>query len=336
MQMSVQLCLRASLFLIAAAVIYSGNGLLMVPAQISADLIAFSLLLDLAVWVPFLYYLLLARRGLAPAFVTKLLATSGVLTAFYWMPQQAWLATAKTGYLYVMLATGGVLFGIGAWRFVQAWRQSSHLSGEQRVVFLAEHTGRSQGLIKLMTLEWITVYYGTLGWGLRRQADNQNTFSYHQKSGAVGMIVGLSLFHIPGLIFTHIIFHNIEPVLATVLTVLHLYSMAFGLAHAMAMRNRFIAVSPDTLHLRNGLLMQADIAFNDIAEISRVSSLEVEEKTPGQIHLDFLGQANVLVTLKSRCRLPILMGLRKPCDSLVLALDEPAAFLRAVQPHLGN
>ena len=77
---------RFALFLLFALSIYGGNLRLLVPSELSPNLIAISLIIDLALWVPFLYCLPLSRSQLAPKGLVRLLASAGLICSFDLMP----------------------------------------------------------------------------------------------------------------------------------------------------------------------------------------------------------------------------------------------------------
>lgn len=324
---------RISVFLILGMGVYAGNLLQLMPSSLPPDLIGASLLLDLCLWVPLLYHFLLARPGIGPVFLGRLLLTAGLATSLYLMPQDSLLFSLKSLLPKLMLLVAALLLCRSLWRMARCWPALKPLPAEERIAALAQVAVPGK-LAKLIEGEWLGIYYGLFGWRLVTKPDERRSFSYHQKSGAVGMLIGLSLFQLPGLVFTHIIFLHISPTLALVLTVGHIYTLYFGLSQAMAMKHRPMLLSAEGLRLRSGLLFDQLIPWDAIASIDTASLISLSERKPGRLNIGLFGHANLLISFRQKQRISLLAGLGKEVNELVLGLDNPHAFRSACLAHM--
>ncbi|MDF2176859.1 hypothetical protein P2G88_01160 [Aliiglaciecola sp. CAU 1673] len=323
---------RWSVFIALSSLIYFGNLHLIQPSNLKVDWIALSMLLDLVVWVPLLYYFLLMRQRLAPALLMRPLVMAGVLCCLWMTPPGSFLEPVKSSYPYVLAGLASLAATYTLFTFTLAWHRSQALSGEPRVAYLAEAVGGRFGLTTWLQSEWLAFYYALRGWGLKTSADNQTSFSYHVKSGAVGLLIGSSLFHIPGIIFSHIIFHHISPLIAWLLTAGHLYTMFLTLSQAMAIKHRHIQLSDEGMLLRCGLLFDCQIPWQQIDSVSRVA-MGCEEKAPDLLRAYMLGHVNLEVRLKSAQKVSLLAGISKQVTRIHLGLDDPQAFIRRCEEH---
>lgn len=334
---SQNVALKWGIFCVLLILIYSMNLHLLSINEISVNLVSLSLIIDLSIWVPLVYHFVIVRSGLGPRFITKTLVSVGLLSTFYLLPSGSFLAPLATYYPFMLIAGLAVVATLGITRFIPAFIKSRHMETDKRIEFLAMQTAKKAWIANALKSEWMALYYVIFGWRLARTPNTTNQFSYHQKSGNVGLVIGLSIFQIPGLIFTHIIFYNISPIVAVVLTIGHIYSLYFGLSQAMAMKNRFIKIEGDNLYLRCGLLFDVCIPINMIQSVHTISANAAEEKVAEQIKATFFGFANIRITLKETIKLPIFAGLSKDCHQIIIGLDEPSIFsnlmLSEIQKH---
>jgi hypothetical protein len=302
--------------------------------DLSVNLMSLSLLVDLVFWVPLIYHFAIARSGLGPKFLTKILFSVGLLSTIYLVPQGSFLSPLVTYYPYLALSVIGVIAILGIKRFIPAFFVSKNMSIDNRIAFIANETAGSNWFASVLKTEWTAIYYGIFGWRLRRSANNETEFSYHIKSGNVGLLIGLSIFQLPSLIFTHIIFHNISPVTAIVLTIAHIYTLYFGLSQAMAMKNRYVCLSDDKLHLKCGLMFDTAIPLSRIKRISRISALDAEQEVEDRVKATFFGFANVKIELNESTNVPVFSGLSKACTEIIIGLDEPVKFCEQVKKEI--
>lgn len=329
-----QKALKWSSFLMVTIFIYAMNLHLLYTPNLSVDVVAMSLLIDLVIWVPLIYHWVIVRKDVGPKFITKLLLSIGLVMSYHLIPAEAFIRPLADFYPAMLAILVSTIIVLAITRLVPAITNSRDMPPEERIHYLASKVCRGSGFENVLKTEWMAMYYGVFGWRLQKSPDQKKTFSYHQKSGNVGLIIGLSIFQIPGLIFTHIIFHNISPIIALVLTVAHIYTLYFGLSQAMAMRNRFIHIGTDHVALKCGLMFDADIAISNIKQVKKVSALETEEDVDGQLKATFFGFSNIRIELYSAQKIPIFAGMTTSCDQIVIGVDEANAFVRQLNLRL--
>ncbi|MCC2616039.1 hypothetical protein LJ739_07285 [Aestuariibacter halophilus] len=324
-------------FLTLTICLYVGNLLWVLPSTLPANLIALTLVLDWALWVPVTYYLLLVRHRLAPAMLTRLLFAIGLLAAFWQAPQQSLLSEYAPIYRMALLCVAGGWLLLSAWRLYLGMRHSRHLQGESRIEHVARRVaGKNSPLFaNLLAQEWLTWYYAIMGWRLNTACDQVTRFSYHQKSGHSGMLIGIAVFHLPSLVFSHIIFANLFPLLAWLLTIGHVYTLQFTLAQAMAVRHRPIILSDHGLTIRCGLLFDTFIPWQAIRSVESLAGRD-NQSTPGVLQASMFGHANVAIKLTGNTRLSVFAGLCKTVHTVHVGVDQRGEFLQACQHQQHN
>ena len=322
---------RILVFFAFAIGIYFGNFQFVLDSSLGPNVIALSLVLDLVVWVPLLYFFILVRSGSGKSSFMPLLVSVGVFTSLRWAPQGSFLSPIKEFYLYFLLALATAVFVWFFARFLMGWKRTADLSGEQRVIALAQRTAGKGNFASLIQAEWLTIYYGLFAWRRVTTADNQESFSYHHKSGSPAMLIFLSLFQIPSLCFTHIIFHSMSPVIAMVFTVGHIYTLFFGLSQAMAIKHRPIFVKDGKIRVRCGLMFDFDLPVSEVNRVEDISGFDLLEKQEGRLEINMLGHSNLQLVLNQKFKVPLMAGLSKSVDTLVLGLDDLASFKQALR-----
>ena len=324
----------STLFILLACVIYAGNISFVLPSSMSPDLIAVSLVIDLAVWVPLLYYALLARKGYGPKSLLKVLFTIGLLTSVFLMPEQSMLEPIRFWYPFVMLSGAAIVAGVAVYRFSRAFCRSQSLSGEKRIAFLSQSTVGKGWFADILQAEWTGIYYGIFGWRLNTQTNDTTRFGYVDKNGAVSLLIFMSLFQIPSLFFTHIIFHNISPGLAMFMTVAHIYTLFFGLSQANAMRHRPMELTSEGVQVRCGLLFDSCIQYSDIAKIEHFRPGLTGEKDKNALTVSLFGNDNICLILKRKVRIPVIASWGKSVDKIYLGVDAPHALVRQINQRI--
>ena len=321
---------RVAIFGFFALAIYLGNARLVVPSELPPSLIAVGVAIDLILWVPLLYYLIMQRSGAGPAFITRLLVTAGVFSTLAMLPENSVIAVLRAHYPAAIgvFAVGATL--ILTYRLARAWPEAVGLGAEERISLLSERLFGKSGVASIIRSEWTCAYYAVCGWRRSPEADQRTRFSYHKNSGAVGTLIGMSILHIPGVFFWHLIVHHAWPALALVFTGLHVYTMVFTVGQAMAMRHRFMEVSSTHLNLRFGMLFDTQIPLSAIDRVERATWSDLE-KAPGRLCATFAAMANVRIVFHKPQKISLMAGITKPCTELVLGVDAPLQLMDALR-----
>lgn len=318
-------------FATLATIVYVGAVKFMAPGPLPADLVAVCLILDLCIWVPGAYYVLLVRRQLASAAGVRFWFITGLSCSCYLAPEQSFLLIFQPYYVTVALCIAAILVSIQLFRIILAWRSTSNLKGEQRICQIVERLRFNPKLASVIRSEWLGLYYGIFGWRLNTTTDNCNSFSYHHKNGTSTLLICLAVFQIPSAAFTHIIFHHIAPTLALLLTFLHIYTLFFTLSQAIAMRHRPIMLNLDSVTVRCGLMFEFELPYGDIAAISRYRLTDTTSDVSERIQASLFGNANVRLQLKHRCPIPFIFGIEKMATEVCFEVDNYDQFQRQLQ-----
>lgn len=323
-----RLCL--ALFGLMAAVIYAGNLRFVVPSDLSPELIALGVAIDLVAWVPLLYYLIVQRTGAGPAFVTRLLVVAGVLVTLATVPDSEILRQVQTAYPMLLAAIAATALTFMIAKAARTWPRIRGLSAEGRIDVLSTELFGSAAFSRVMRSEWLSLYYAFFGWRQPEEVDQRLQFSHDRNSGAVGTLLALSVLHVPGLFFWHLIVMHAWPGIAVVFTVLHVYTTVFTVGQAMAIRHRHLLLTDEGLRVRYGLFFENLIDYSTIERVERATWSDLE-KAPGRLCATLAADVNIKIIFNKPQRLIVVAGLSKPCTELVLGVDAPTQFIAALQ-----
>ena len=324
-----------TVFMLLTALAYIGNIHFMLASDLPVNLVTTSMIVDLGVFVPLFFYWLLYRNGIASAFWIKPLVIGGLATAIFILPDSLFINTIKTYYPFLVASVAVVFTSLMVLRVYLANKRAINLVGEQKINFLTRQALGKSWLSDLMRAEWLTFHYFKNGWSKAAKANDQTSYSYHNKSGARGLIFGITAFHIPGLIFTHIVITQLWPVAAVLLTALHLYSMYFFLAQANAMQHRLIEVRSGALYVYCGLLFENCVSLSMIDRIDTTCANDFE-KLKDRVQMSLFGYANIKIVLKEPHSWTVLAGVKKSAKEVIIGVDEPHKFISAIQNEMQN
>jgi hypothetical protein len=305
-------------------------------AQLSSELKGLILFFDLCVVIPLLYHFTLAQKGLSPKFYAVVLFNIGMLTTIIKVPNNTPIEQLTHYYLYalsVVLAGAIIYFCI---RLVQCAAKYSGINGEEKLTFMANDIGKNTWFSKVLLAELLTFYYAFCTWSALPKPNTSNLFSYHQKSGHYAMIIGITVFHIPGVAFLHVLLANVWPEVLLIFTALHIYTFYLCFAFAKSIKRRLIRLDSHTLHFQCGLLFSNNINISDIKEAKVVGYALGEEKVSTRLNASLLGFSNVLVTLRRPITLQIFSGISQTYNEVLIGVDEPNAFTQAINAASNN
>lgn len=129
----------------------------------------------------------------------------------------------------------------------------------------------------------------------------------------------------------HVLLSLYSPTVALVATALSTYGWLFLYAEYRATLLRATTLEDDAVHIRHGVLGDQRVPYAAIAAVERVDVRP--RRARGQLRFVGTVNANLRLILRPRAQLDTLLG-RRPVDVVHLGLDEPAAFITALQPKL--
>lgn len=323
-----------SSFLLLAASVYFFVFHLLSLEQIHDEIKGLILFVDLTIVLPSIYFLFVAKKGFAPRLLVFPLISAGLLTTINFVPEGT-LISQLTSYYFVFgcIAISAVL-SYFTYKLVLGVRRFNHVTGEQKIEVMMNFIVGNTRFSKILQTEILTFYYAICCWFKDEGQDNTGAFSYHKKSGHYGMVIGITVFHIPGIVFVHIMFANLAPQLLLALTLLHLYSFYFCIAFARALIHRPLRMENEHIQIRCGLLFNNAISIDDIASVETISLVASEEPVKTRLKATLFGHCNVLIKLKTTVELDIISGLSKKCDQVLLGVDEPGQFISTLRVRI--
>ena len=326
------------LFALVAAAIYIGDYALLTGPhfQTQPRLLRIGVLVDVLIVVPCLYLFLVWRRDY-PRVGLLLLLYGGATFAYALLPpEQNWVREALPYWRIAMLIAAGGMLVVVLIRISRVLRltQQQQIRGEARVVAVADAVAFGKpALSRVLRSEFLTLYYALFGARREPQATpGQQRFTYHLKTGAVGMLIGFTVFQLPEIPLLHLLLAQWSPALAWLLTGLSCYGLALGPALAYAMKHRPILLDDRRLLLQMSLVYEAEIPLAAIAEVRAVGWRDDTEPLPARcLRAHMLAGPNLEIRLQHELIAQRMFGWRQRFDRVRLYVDEPQQLLNALQ-----
>lgn len=324
---------RPAGFALFAATIY-GAALLVaphIPFATAQGMVAVVLTLDLVVFVPLAYHLLLVRGRGWPAVTTGAIFFWSLFAAHFVIPSahQAFLhlLTYAAVPLEVLL-TSYVLFK--ATRKVQ--RVGIRRSDPEGTDLL-EHLRRTMRqaldvriLADAVAYEMAVFYYALFSWR-RSEAvarSKAQTYTYHETSGYGTMLAGIMMAVTVELVAGHLLLHLWNPTVAWIHTALGLYGTLWLIGDYRAMRFRPIYLRDDALQVRCGLRWSMRIPLPDIAGVDQARRHHSNEE--GYLNASPSLSPQFVIRLKCPIVAEGPYGTQKNVQVLAISVDEPEQF----------
>lgn len=331
------------LFALVAAAIYLGDYALLTGPHMQARplLLSVGILVDVLIVVPCLYLFLVWRRDYPRAGLLLVFYAGAAFTYALLPPEQNWVREALPYWRMAMLIAAGGMLVVVLIRITRVLRltQQQQIRGEARVVAVADAVAFGKpALGRMLRSEFLTLYYALFGARREPQATpGQQRFTYHLKTGAVGMLIGFTVFQLPEIPLLHVLLAQWSPPLAWLLTGLSCYGLALGPALAHAMKHRPILLDEQRLLLQMSLVYEAEIPLAVIADVRALSWRDTPEPLPSRcLRAHMLAGPNLEIRLHHELVAQRMFGLRQRFDQVRLYVDEPQQLLSALQQACGG
>ncbi len=320
------------LLLLACTLIIGIDRMVVTTAEYHSNPVLFQLAItiDIALFLPFLYYLSIRRRAvplttLVPVFIACLVIASWVLPA----DGQRFLGWVK--WLLVPLEVS-----IMAYILLTVRRTMASFKAERSLVpgFVEQLDAAllkvfpSTRLAAVLGTEIGVIHYGLFGWRKRTEAGDQRPSTYHVHC-SYNAILGVFYFLIAlETVFLHLLIARWTVIGAWVLTALSIYGLLFLFADRNAVLRRPILLDPSTLHVRIGMRWRVAIPLEAIVSARIIGASE--QPAPGSADLLLLGTSNVALDLDRELVATGLYGITRKFSQLRLAVDDREAFVKAL------
>ena len=287
---------------------------------------------DLAVTIPFLYWLCVVRPGRAPAITLVPVVLVGLFATRMVVPAEHREILAPLPLLALpleLLAAGAIV--VRARRaLVRVRGLASPPSGwlERLEVGAREAFGESRA-IDVLVSELAFVRYAVLGWGRAAEAPPGATaFSYHRERGWGAVLAALLLLLAAEGTVAHLLLAQWSPVVAWIWTGLDLYAVLWLLGDMNGLRLRPVLLWPDRLEVRFGLRWRATIPLDRIARVERLAADPEDWKRKGSLKLALLDPPDLKITFAEPVVFHGPVGLRRRVSRLGLLVDDSVELER--------
>lgn len=192
--------------------------------------------------------------------------------------------------------------------------------------------------VSIILTECKLIYYAFLSWR-EKVPDGECTYSYHKKTGAIGVYIMIIHATVIESIGFHYLLHQWNPVIAWILLILNVYAMIYFLAEIQAMRKNPIVVTEEQVIIQIGLGKKVVLPFTQIDNIAFYKGESLTAKEEKEVLdatvMEFIKEpATFEITLKEPVKVQLLYGFTKTVSRVYLNVDEKRKFYDAVTERL--
>jgi hypothetical protein len=288
--------------------------------------VAWGALADLMLTVPALYYLLLVRPGYSSWVPMVAIGLAGARATAFVLPEAMRMNLVSLPWL---------LAPVEVWvlaRILRRLRRNAATTAchdpVERLQQAAQSVLPHPVVARVVAEELAVFYYALFSWRSQphTRPDARAFFcgeasGYHQFALVIGVSVvfeGIAM---------HLLLHQWSPVAAWIATALDAYALLWLTALSRSLYLRPMLFDGEVLHLRVGLLWQAEIPLR---EVQRISPVTQEALPAGCRTLTFLNPPHLCLEMKAPLRLRGPYGLGRTVNSIAIAVDDPASLAAAL------
>ncbi|MBW5446004.1 hypothetical protein GE107_08015 [Cohnella sp. CFH 77786] len=311
----------------------------MTPFGESDAVLAYAVLFDFALVIPFLYWLLGARRNGKSIVKMIPFTIAGAAAAWLVLPDglrgRVWSAVwpVELTILAIELAVVGYEIRV-VYRLIRAYRHSARKEndfGEALRSAMRSEFGPSK--LKSFVLHDICViHYLLFSWKRRvsEAAADGSLFTYHRKTSQLlyaGILTHVVAFEA---VFVHLLVQQWSHFAAWILTAADVWLLALVWADCRASLLRPVRIMDGVLRIRLGLRLQADVPLDAIGGIASAPEYEPEAKELKHFACPILGAPNVRIELNRPLTVEGLLFQPREVTGIYLALDDPQGFVQSI------
>ncbi|MEC2486417.1 hypothetical protein P9Z06_33155 [Bacillus cereus] len=199
-------------------------------------------------------------------------------------------------------------------------------------------TMKRSKLVDAILTECKLIYYAFLSWR-EKVPIGKSVYSYHKKTGAIGVYIMIIHATIIESIGFHYLLHQWNPVIAWILLILNVYAMIYFIAEIQAMRKNPLVVTEEQVVIQIGLGKKIVMPFTQIDNIAFYKGELLTAKERKQVLdatvMEFIKEpATFEITLKEPVKAQLLYGFSKTVSRVYLNGDEERKFYDAVKEKL--
>lgn len=302
--------------------------------------LSYALLFDFVLVIPFMYWLLIARKKERGWLKVLQVLIPCILLAWFALPASGrdLLQHAPLPLKMLIAALEAALIGAEAklvYGLAKRFREGLRTGGDPAEALRLSFNQRMKQtsiFSSLVVNDLLAAYYLFFSWKRKVKPEQPGiaAFSYHRKSGQTVMaavfthVIAIEAFGV------HVLVMRWSEIAAWVLTAADLWLIFILWADCRASAIQPIEMHPDGLRIRYGMRIQGDIPYRWIAAVD--TALEFHPSKAESKHSVLpMVTPNVKITLTETTTVQGLLFMPKQVESIYLALDEPAAFAHAVK-----
>jgi hypothetical protein len=278
--------------------------------------------LDLTLFIPALYWLILVRgRGwpllsILPVFLASLGLASLILPE----GRQASLQIIKYLAAPAELALVSVLVH-RATRAVRLGRAHESHDVLERVRAAVHDVIASGKAAEIVAFETAVLWYALFSWRTATPASDPRSFTYHKKTGYGAVVAAILLAMAVELIPIHMLLAHWSAPLAWIVTALSLYGALWLIGDCRALLLRPITLQGDQLVIRFGLRWNLSIPLAAVEGVeARRGSLK---RNPVDLRLALPGSRVIAIRLREPLDALGPYGMHRTVQTLELGVDDP-------------
>lgn len=291
--------------------------------------VALAVTLDLIIFIPLVYYLLIRKTSIRKTSFIPLVIL-GMFLGSILMPEtsQEYLNIFKIYFLPLFEITIFTLIIIKTYIAFKKYKQSKI---NDFISFLKKSCIDlfPEKIANLVSTEIAVFYYGFFKW--HSEALKQNEFSYHKNSGLISVLYTFLFIICVETFLIHILVNQWSSDIAWILTGLSIYTLIqiFGIAKSLELRP--IYFDKENLYIRSGILGEVNIPFYEIESLKILNeNIKVNSYIKSLSPFNNVEKSNIILVVKNEQTLLGLYGINKKFYNLIFHIDEPEKFIREI------
>lgn len=204
--------------------------------------------------------------------------------------------------------------------------------------------------IALIKKEWLILFYAFFRWRKKqRTKEDVQVFSYHKNSSYFWLFLALVHEQIIEMFVFHIYLKTEEPEIATIMLVLHIYSVLYIMGDYNLVRNSPLLLSRNKIVIKIGVRRELNVHLREIENIQPVKI--AYNRSGGIIHekkvfhvtaypriitriFGITDEAKYEIVLKHPVQARGYFGQKKEVEKVYLYIDKPDEFVETLQEKI--
>ncbi|HEU4989370.1 MAG TPA: hypothetical protein VFT41_06290 [Gemmatimonadaceae bacterium] len=294
--------------------------------------------LDLTLFVPALYWLLVIRPAGAPAARVVAVFVLGLLGArLVLLPgQREFLAYARLLGAPAELAVMAYVV-VKVRRAARGFRAASAGADvPERIAAALDGAFPYAAVGHVFATEFTLGYYALFSW---RRAPHvpqgADAFTFHRKSGLVGLLSAVVGAAVVELFVMHLVVHAFSPRVAWALSAVSAFGVVWLVGFTRSIVLRPVLVTAHGVTVRSGVQWVLDVPYARIARVETGRVQGVAARAPEHLRIGGNGRPSAMLYLNAPAAASGLYGRSHMVRTVSITLDEPAAFAAAVRARGG-